>query len=102
MKYLVEITPSVEGADRIDAAGGPGALFAYIGDRFHPEAVYGVPTRRQVFLIVDLETEADTAELMYLLTWGGAADPVFRPIFPVQEYGDALERAMKGPVAPAA
>jgi hypothetical protein len=66
MKYLVETHASMERGNAIDAQGGPAPLFAHIAERFKPEAFYGNPTRRQVFLIVDLATEADIAEIMYI------------------------------------
>ena len=97
MKYLIEINPSVERANSLDKEGGPGELFGYIAQRFKPEAMYGNPTQRQVFLVVDLPTEADTAELMYLLTWGSGADPRFTPIMDPAIYMEGIERARKGP-----
>ena len=49
-------------------------------ERFKPEALYGNPARRQVFLVVDLATEAAVAELMYILTWATGTEPTFTPI----------------------
>jgi len=56
MLYLVEAHASIEQGDRVDSGDGPGPIFAKIVERFHPEAMYGNPTRRQVFLIVNLDT----------------------------------------------
>ena len=97
MKYLVEGSASMERGNALDAAGGPGPLFAHIAERFKPEAIYGNPTRRQVFLIVDLDTEADIAELMYLFTWSAGNEPTFTPIMPAESYGPAIEKALEGP-----
>ena len=97
MKYLVEAHASIERGNAIDASGGPGPFFAHIMERFNPEALYGNPTRRQVFLIVDLETEADIAELMFLFTWSTGNEPVFTPIMAPEDFGTAIENAMKGP-----
>ncbi len=97
MKYLVEAHASMERGNAIDANGGPAPLFAHIVERFQPEALYGNPTRRQVFLIVDLETATDVAELMYLFTWSTGNEPVFTPIMAPQGFGPAIENAMKGP-----
>lgn len=97
MKYLVEASASMERGNALDAAGGPGPLFAHIAERFKPEALYGNPTRRQVFLIVDLESEADIAELMFLFTWSAGKEPTFTPIMPAEAFGSAIEKAMEGP-----
>ncbi len=97
MKYLVEANASMERGNALDAAGGPGQLLAHIAERFKPEAIYGNPTRRQVFLIVDLDTEADIAELMFLFTWSAGIEPTFTPIMPAEAFGPAIEKAMEGP-----
>jgi hypothetical protein len=41
MRFMVEIDAGMEKANAIDAAGGPGAMLAKLGERFKPEAVYG-------------------------------------------------------------
>jgi hypothetical protein len=97
MKYLVEATASIERADAIDEKGGPAPLFSYIVQRFKPEVFYGNPTRRQVFLIVDLATETDVAELMFVIVRNVGAEPKFTPIMPVENFGKAIEKANKGP-----
>ena len=97
MKYLVEVTASIERGNAIDAQGGPAPFFAHVVERFKPEAIYGNPTRRQVFLIVDLPTEADVAELMYLWTWASGTEPRFIPIMSPEVYAQGIENAMKAP-----
>jgi hypothetical protein len=97
MKYLVEFHPSIEQGNAFDSKGGPGPLLAHIAERFKPEAFYGNPTRRQVFLVVDLATEADTAELMYILTWAAGTDPSFTPIMAPEVYAQGIANAMKAP-----
>jgi hypothetical protein len=97
MKYLVELRASIERGNAIDEKGGPGPLFAHITQRFKPEAFYGNPTRRQAFLIVDLATEADIAELMFILTWAGGNEPTFTPLMRPEAFGHAIENAMKAP-----
>ncbi len=89
MKYLVEATASIERGNAIDDQGGSAPVFTCIAERFKPEAIYGNPTRRQAFLIVDLATEADVAELMYVLTHITGTEPKFTPIMPVEMYGKA-------------
>ena len=97
MKYLVEFHASMERGNAIDQKGGPGPLFAHIVERFKPEAFYGNPTRRQAYLIVDLPTESDVTELMFILTWGGGTEPTFTPLTRPETFAAAIERAMKAP-----
>ena len=66
MLYLVEAHASMERGNKIDGEKGPGPIFAKIVERFRPEAFYGNPSRRQIFLVVDLDTPAKMAELMYV------------------------------------
>ncbi len=73
------------------------ALEGDIAERFKPEAMYGNPTRRQVFIIVDLPTETDVAELMFVFTRNIGAEPKFTPIMPAEIFGQALEKANQGP-----
>jgi hypothetical protein len=67
----------MERANTIDAGDGPSPVFAKIIERFRPEAFYGNPTARQTFMIVNLDTPAQIAELMYILTWFTGAEPTF-------------------------
>ena len=48
-------------------------------ERFQPQAIYGNATRRQTFMVVELETPAKMAELMYVLAWWLKTEPVFTP-----------------------
>ena len=97
MKYIVEVTASIEGGNAIDDKGGPGPMFSYIAERFKPEAIYGNPTRRQAFFIVDLASETEVAELMYVLTRFVGTEPKFTPIMPAEMFGQALEKANQAP-----
>ena len=97
MRYLVELTPTAAEANRIDAGEGPGPIFAYIAERFKPEALYGNPTRRGAYLVVELETPAQMAELMYLSAWALGTDPVFTPLISPEVYGEAIAAAKKAP-----
>ena len=58
MLYLVEAHPSIEKGNAIDSGAGPGPVIAKIVERFKPKAIYGNPSRRQVFMVVDLDTPA--------------------------------------------
>jgi len=96
--YLVEATASIERGNAIDDQGGPGAVFEYIGKRFKPTALYGNPTRRQVFLIVDLPSDADMAELMFILTRTSGTEPKFTPLMSPELLGKAIMNARKAPI----
>lgn len=37
--YMVELHASIERANEIDGKGGPGPVFAYIAERFKPQAI---------------------------------------------------------------
>ena len=95
MLYLVETNASIERGNTIDAGPGPGPQFAKIVERFRPQAIYGNPFRRQIFLIVDLDTPATMTELMYVLTWFTGTEPTFTPIMPPEVYGQAIEAAKR-------
>jgi hypothetical protein len=47
---MVEIDAGMEKANAIDAAGGPGAMLAKLGERFKPEAVYGKASLRGAYI----------------------------------------------------
>ena len=96
--YLVEATASIERGNAIDDQGGPGPVFEYIGKRFKPAAFYGNPTRRQVFLIVDLPSDADMAELMFILTRTSGTEPKFTPLMSPELFGKAIMNARKAPI----
>jgi hypothetical protein len=69
MLYLVQAHASMERANTADSGEGPGPVFAKVAERFRPEAFYGNPTRREIFMVVNLDTPAQMAELMYILSW---------------------------------
>ncbi len=95
MRYLVEVHASMERGNTIDAGEGPGPLFAKIVERFHPESFFGNPSRRQIFMVVDLETPAEMAELMYILTWFAGTEPAFTPVMSPEVYAEAIENAKR-------
>ena len=95
MLYLVESHASIEQGDHVDSGDGPGPIFAKISERFRPEALYANPTRRQVFLIVTLDTPAEIAELMYILTWFTKTEPTFTPIAKPETFGEAIANAKR-------
>ena len=101
MLYLVEAHASMERGNKIDAGEGPGPIFAMIAERFRPEAFYGNPSRRQVFMVVELDTPAKIAELMYVLTWFAGTEPTLTPVMRPEVYAEAIQNA-KGIVSPPA
>jgi hypothetical protein len=95
MLYLVEAHPTVERANVVDSGEGPGPVIAKIVERFRPQAIYGNPSRRQVFMVVELDTPAKMAELMYVLAWFVDVDPTFTPLMSPEIYGEAIANAKK-------
>jgi hypothetical protein len=95
MLYLVQVDAAMQRANRIDAGEGPGPTFAKITDRFRPEAIYGNPTRREVLMVVNLDTPAAIAELMYALTWFTGSHPTFTPLTKLDTFGEAIEAAKR-------
>ena len=95
MLYLVESKGSMTRGNTIDAGEGPGLMFAKIVERFHPEALYGNPTCRQIFMVVNLDTPAQIAELMFILTWFTGTDPIFTPLMRPEGFGEAIANAKR-------
>jgi hypothetical protein len=95
MLYLVEAHPSIEKGNAVDSGEGPGPVVAKIVERFRPQAIYGNPSRRQVFMVVDLDTPAKMAELMYVLAWFVDTEPTFTPLMSPEIYGEAIANAKK-------
>jgi len=97
MKYLVEVTPTVEKGNEIDAKGGPGPVFSYVNERFKPQAIYLNATKRQAFLIVDLGSEADLLELSVYATQVCGAEPKVIPLTSPDTATKALAGINKAP-----
>jgi hypothetical protein len=95
MLYLVQAGASMERANAIDAGEGPGPVFAKVAERFRPEAFYGNPTKREVFMVVNLDTPEQIAELMYVLTWFTGGEPTFTPIMRPEMFGEAIANAKR-------
>jgi hypothetical protein len=93
MLFLVQAAADVDTANRVDASGGPGPAFAKIAERFRPQAFYGNPTRRELVMIVELETPAKVAELMFVLTYFSGREPTFTPLTKLEIFGEALKNA---------
>lgn len=95
MLYMVELVAGMEQANAIDRADGPGEMFAKVKQRFRPQSIWGDPTGRHVFMVVELGSPAEIAELMYVLTWFNGSAPRFTPLMDPETYGEALVNAKK-------
>ena len=95
MLYLVDATASMERGNAIDKGEGPRPFFAQVVERFRPQAFYGDPSQRHIFMVVELDTPTRMAELMYLFTWWAGKAPMFTPIMAPEVYGEAIETAKK-------
>jgi hypothetical protein len=93
--YLVESRPTIEQGNKVDAGEGPGPIVAKIVERFRPQAVYGNPSRRQIMMVVNLNTAAEMAELMYALTWFTCSEPTFTPVMGPEIYAEAIANAKR-------
>ncbi len=95
MLYLVEGRGSMERANEIDKGEGPGPTFEKISERFRPQSFWGDPTGRHILMVVELETPAKIAELMFVFTWWSGTEPSFTPLMAPEVYGEAIENAKK-------
>jgi hypothetical protein len=92
---MVNVRASMQRANTVDGKEGPGPVFARVAERFRPQAFYGNPTGREVFMVVDLDTPAKIAELMYILTWFTGGEPTFTAIMNPEIFGEAIANAKK-------
>ena len=95
MLYLVEAHASIKNGNAIDAGEGPGQVIAKIMERFKPQAFYGNASRRQLFMVVNLDTAAQIAELMYVLTWFTENEPTFTPVMNPEIYAEGIANAKR-------
>ena len=83
----------MERANAIDKSEGPGPTFKKIVERFHPQSVWGNPSRREAIMIVELKDTKEMAELMYALTWFTGGEPKFTPLMPPETFDEAIKSA---------
>lgn len=100
MLYLVVAKAEMDRANEVDAGEGPGVAFKKIIDRFHPQSVWGDPTSRQAIMVVDLQSPAEIAELMYALAWFTHGEPKFTPLMRPEVYDQAIAAAKKLGISP--
>jgi hypothetical protein len=101
MRYLFEIVAPAERGNEIESKGGPGPFFAYIVERFKPEAMYASTLRRQMWLVVDLASFAQVHELMQICSRATGTEPTITPVVlgpeAAQAIAEATENANKAP-----
>ena len=52
-------------------------------------------SRRQIIMVVNLDTPAEMAELMYALTWFTCSEPTFTPVMGPEIYAEAIANAKR-------
>jgi hypothetical protein len=96
MHFLVTITPSPEAADALDAApGGPGALFGWIAERYHPVAFWVSAGERSASWIIDVAGAGQLHELVHIAARKAATTPVLTPIVMGDEAASTIPAAMQ-------
>lgn len=80
MRHLVSVEVGGQAADALDASGGPGPLFARIGERWKPEVFYVAAGKRAAYWVIDFESNASVAELLHLLLAKTGATPTLVPV----------------------
>jgi hypothetical protein len=96
MHFLVTITPSPEAADALDAApGGPGALFGWMAERYHPVAFWVSATERSSSWIIDVAGAEQLHELVHIAARKAASAPVLTPIVLGDDATTTIPAAMR-------
>jgi hypothetical protein len=81
MHFIVTLTPTIDAADALDnQPGGPGPLFDFIADRYHPEAFWVSAGERSVSWIIDAPDATALHELVHIASLKGRTTPQFTPI----------------------
>ncbi len=95
MRYLIHAVVPADVGTRLDAAGGPGKLLGYMMTRFKPECGYSNYEKRELFMVVDFETDAMQAEFMILWSrwFGNYAE--MTPVHPIAESPKVAEEAIQ-------
>ncbi len=97
MKYHVKIAVTIEAGQKIENdPQGPGPKIGRLMARFKPEATYFGTNERTMFMIVELATPADVAELMIAGSMISGAYPVFTQVVPGNEFEGVISKALPG------
>ncbi len=95
MHYLVTITPTIEAADALDAGpGGPGPLFGFMAERYHPEAFWVAASERSVSWIIDVQDAQALHELVHIAARRCRCTPVMTPIVMGDQAADMIPAAI--------
>ena len=95
MRHMVHYIVTPEAGLKIEARpGGPGPVVGRLVERFKPEAMYLCPVRRECWMVVDLPTPADMAEMMIAIVGFAGAYPEIMPVMTGQEFGPVVAKAM--------
>lgn len=95
MKYLFHGTPTVEAATRIEAEGGPRALFNYLNERLKPEAFYVSALRREVWLVADVDDPAILTEVLLAVSRKIGNEPTIVPVHTLKDFGGIVGKAIE-------
>jgi len=96
MRYLVELEPTTEAANKLDSGpGGPGPLFGYIAERWKPEAFYLRADRRIALWVIDFPDVASLVELTHVALARAGVAPKVVPLLTGAEGGEILPRAIQ-------
>lgn len=94
MRYLVEIEPTNDAANKLDAGpGGPGPLFGYIAERWKPEAFYLRADRRVALWVIDFPDVASMVELTHVALARAGAAPRLTPVMTGAEGAAIIPKA---------
>jgi hypothetical protein len=93
MRYLVRVEGQGKAIEDLDAAGGPGPLFKYIGERWRPEAFYIGVDRRHAFWVIDFPDAASIVELTHLTLAKVGASPELTLVMTPPEAAKAIPEA---------
>lgn len=81
MHFIVTLTPTIDAADALDASpGGPGPLFDFVAERYHPEAFWVSAGERSVSWIIDVADATALHELVHIAARKGRVTPQLTPI----------------------
>lgn len=96
MHFIVTITPTIDAADALDAGpGGPGPLFGFIDDRYHPEAFWVSAGERSVSWIIDVADATALHELVHIAAVKGRTTPQLTPIIFGPDAATAIPAAIQ-------
>jgi len=102
VRFLVSVAAEWQAANHLDRQpSGPGPLFAYIGERFRPDAFYVEATRRTAWWVIDFADAAALTEFTHVMIARAGTYPTCVPILTGEEAAqvipDAVAQAREAP-----